>query len=60
MFVWYETKPVNMKKNLLLVLIGLLIPLCGWADKQGYAVFDSETGTLTFKYGEKPEGGECI
>ncbi|MBQ6377864.1 MAG: hypothetical protein IJJ56_03595 [Prevotella sp.] len=49
-----------MKKNLLLVLIGLLIPLCGWADKQGYAVFDSETGTLTFKYGEKPEGGECI
>ena len=45
-----------MKKNLLLVLIGLLIPLCGWADKQGYAVFDSETGTLTFKYGEKPEG----
>ena len=24
--------------------------------EQGYAVFDSETGTLTFKYGEKPAG----
>ena len=24
--------------------------------EQGYAVFDSETGTLTFKYGKKPAG----
>lgn len=34
----------------------MLMPLCTWAAKQGYAVFDSNTGTLTFKYGEKPSG----
>ena len=37
-------------------MIGILIPLCSFAVEQGYAVFDSETGTLTFKYGEKPDG----
>lgn len=44
-----------MKKNLFL-LVMMLMPLCTWAAKQGYAVFDSNTGTLTFKYGEKPSG----
>ena len=34
----------------------MLLPLCGWAEKQGYAVFNKSKGTLTFKYGEKPEG----
>ena len=36
--------------------VGQFIPIIGWADEQGYAVFDSETGTLTFKYGVKPAG----
>ena len=45
-----------MKKNLFLLVITLFIPIIGWAVEQGYAVFDSETGTLTFKYGDKPEG----
>ena len=45
-----------MKKNLLSLVIALFIPIIGWAEEQGYAVFDSETGTLTFKYGEKPVG----
>lgn len=34
----------------------MFVPLFGWADEQGYAVFDESTGTLTFRYGEKPEG----
>ena len=45
-----------MRKCLFLVMIGILIPLFSFAVEQGYAVFDSETGTLTFKYGEKPDG----
>ena len=45
-----------MRKRLFLVMIGILIPLFSFAVEQGYAVFDSETGTLTFKYGEKPDG----
>ncbi|MBR5324855.1 MAG: BspA family leucine-rich repeat surface protein, partial [Prevotella sp.] len=43
-------------KRLFLILITMLLPLCGWAEKQGYAVFNKSKGTLTFKYGEKPEG----
>ncbi len=46
----------KMKKNLLSLVIALFIPIIGWAAEQGYAVFDSETGTLTFKYGVKPAG----
>ena len=45
-----------MKKNLLLLVIALFIPIIGWAAEQGYAVYDSETATLTFKYGVKPAG----
>lgn len=42
----------GMKKTILSFLLALL-PLCGWAEdeKLGYAVFDENTGTLTFKYG---------
>lgn len=40
-----------MKKLLLLIIVSLL-PLCSWAENQGYAVFDESTGTLTFKYGD--------
>ena len=43
-------------KRLFLILITMLLPLCGWAEKQGYAVFNKSKGTLTFKYGEKPDG----
>ena len=40
----------GMKKTILSFLLALL-PLCGWAEdeKLGYAVFDENTGTLTFK-----------
>ena len=37
-------------------MIVSLLPLCSWAENQGYAVFDESTGTLTFKYGIGPEG----
>lgn len=43
-------------KKVLLLFISILLPLCGWAEKQGYAVFNKSKGTLTFKYGEKPDG----
>ena len=33
-------------------MIVSLLPLCSWAENQGYAVFDESTGTLTFKYGD--------
>ena len=41
-----------MKKSLFLLILAVFLPLCVWAEEQGYAVFDSATGTLTFKYGE--------
>lgn len=43
----------GMNKTILSLLLALL-PLCGWAEdeKLGYAVFDENTGTLTFKYGD--------
>lgn len=44
-----------MRRYLVLILF-LLIPLCSFAVEQGYAIFDSATGTLTFKYGVKPAG----
>ena len=40
-----------MNKVLLSILLTLL-PLCSWAEEQGYAVFDDAAGTLTFKYGD--------
>jgi surface protein len=45
-----------MKKSFLLLMMILLVPICSWAENQGYAEFDEVTGTLTFKYGEKPSG----
>ena len=45
-----------MKKSLFLLILAVFLPLCGWAEEQGYAVFDSATGTLTFKYGNMPTG----
>ena len=45
-----------MKKLFLLLFLITLMSLKGWADNQGYAIFDETTGVLTFKYGEKPEG----
>jgi len=45
-----------MKQAKLLFLLMLLVPMCGQAAEQGYAVFDPATGTLTFSYGEKPAG----
>ena len=45
-----------MKKKLHLLLLAMLMPLFMLAENQGYAVFDESTGTLTFKYGGKPEG----
>ena len=42
--------------KLLIFLLMLLAPMCGWAAEQGYAVFDPAMGTLTFSYGEKPAG----
>jgi surface protein len=50
-----------MKKYLLTSLL-MLLPFCGWAadepakPKQGYAELSADGKTLTFKYGEKPEG----
>lgn len=41
---------------MLFLLIMVFMSLSGWADEQGYAIFDESTGTLTFKYGEKPKG----
>ena len=43
-------------KKLVLFVFMTLMSLEGWADNQGYAIFDESTGVLTFKYGEKPEG----
>lgn len=43
-------------KRVLLFLITALLTVSAFSEEQGYAVFDSETGTLTFKYGEMPEG----
>ena len=45
-----------MRKLFVLLVFALFASLHGLADNQGYAVFDSETSTLTFKYGEKPQG----
>lgn len=36
--------------------MAILSSVYAFSEEQGYAVFDSATGTLTFKYGEKPEG----
>ena len=43
----------------LLLVIFMCLPLWGgslWAADQPYAVFDATSGTLTFSYGEKPNG----
>ena len=43
-------------KKLLTILALTILPLCCWADKEAYAISDENSGTLTFKYGERPEG----
>ncbi len=45
-----------MKKIYTLLFLSLLLPLSCFAIEQGYTVLDEATGTLTFKYGEKPNG----
>lgn len=42
--------------KLFLFVLMLLAPMCGWAEEQGYAVYDPANRMLTFKYGEKPSG----
>ena len=42
---------------LMTMVMMLLFPLTAVAESVGYAVFNSESGTLTFKYGEKPNAG---
>ena len=49
----------NMLLTLLLLVAAMVMPKMAWA-KVMYTVFDSSSGTLTFKYGEKPTGGEGI
>ena len=38
---------------LMAIAMMLLFPFSGFAESTPYAVFDSNTGTLTFKYGDK-------
>ena len=45
---------INLKKRLFFAAFASLLSVQIWAD-EGYAVFDSETGTLTFTY-ETPTG----
>lgn len=42
---------------LMTMVMMLLFPLTAVAESVGYAVFNSDSGTLTFKYGEKPNAG---
>ena len=44
---------------MLLLVAAVVMPKMAWAQMK-YTVFDSSTGTLTFKYGEKPTGEEGI
>ncbi len=46
-----------MKKFLTILALAVL-SLCCWAEKESYAIFDEASGTLTFKYGEKPDQSE--
>ena len=45
--------------TMLLLVAAMAMPKMAWA-KVKYTVFDSSSGTLTFKYGEKPTGGGDI
>ena len=45
--------------TMLLLVTAMAIPKMAWAQVK-YTVFDSSSGTLTFKYGVKPTGGEGI
>ena len=42
--------------TMLLLVTAMAMPKMAWAQVK-YTVFDSSSGTLTFKYGEKPSGG---
>ena len=42
--------------KVLFILLMLFVPMCAWTVEQGYAVYNSQRGTLTFRYGEKPSG----
>ena len=43
---------IKAMKKIHLLLIAILLPLCSWAEEQGYAVFNFDTETLIFKYGD--------
>lgn len=45
--------------TMLLLVTAMAMPKMAWAQVK-YTVFDSSSGTLTFKYGVKPTGGEGI
>ncbi|MGM9726338.1 MAG: BspA family leucine-rich repeat surface protein [Prevotella sp.] len=45
----------------LMLVAAMVMPFGAWAEENnnvGYAVFNSATGTLTFKYGVKPSAGD--
>ncbi len=45
-------KSIMSIKKWLFTLIAMLLPLSSWAEEQGYAVFNFDTETLIFKYGD--------
>ena len=55
----HKIRKHNMLVTMLLLVAAMAMPKMAWAQVK-YTVFDSSTGTLTFKYGEKPTGGEGI
>ena len=54
-----KTNQLRWLATMLLLVTAMVMPKMAWAQVM-YTVFDSSTGTLTFKYGEKPTGGEGI
>ena len=54
-----KTNQLRWLATMLLLVTAMVMPKMAWAQVM-YTVFDSSTGTLTFKYGEKPTGGGGI
>ena len=54
-----KTNQLRWLITMLLLVAAVVMPKMAWAQMK-YTVFDSSTGTLTFKYGEKPTGEEGI